>query len=134
MTPKTQVEVTQKCRRFFYDRITGRILGVASGGGALDKLHGEVLVIATFNDVDAFSRIGVVECYYTPVGQEEPYSVDLAKVAEMESTSQAFHEHLETHNHTGHQIHPDNHACCGDSAQALCNARDVCVSYVFPEE
>ena len=134
MTPKVEIELTTKCRRVFYDRVTGRTLGVASGGGALETMRGERLVIATFNDPGAFTRIGVVECYYTPLGQGEPYSVDLAKVGDMESTSQAFHEHLETHNHTGHQIHPDNHACCGDSAQALCNARDACVSYVFPEE
>lgn len=134
MTPKLQAELSTKCRRFFYDRVSGRTLGVASGGGALETMRGETLVIATFNAVDAFSRIGVVECYYTPIGQGEPYSVDLAKVAEMVATSDAFHEHLETHNHTSHLVHPDDSACCGDAAKALCDARDACVSYDWPED
>lgn len=132
MTPRLQVELSQKCRRVFYDKITGRTLGVASGGGALETMHGETLIIATFNDPDALTRIGVVECYYTPLGKGEPYSVDLAKISEMERTSQAFHDHLQRHNHKSHQVHPDDLSCCGDTAKALCDARDACVSYDWP--
>lgn len=115
MTPKIEAELITKCRRLFYDRVTGQAIGVASGGGAIATLHGEALVIATFNNPDAFSRIGVVECYFSPLGQGEPYSVDLARVALMESTSAAYHSN------------PTD-----QTARALCDARDAAVVFTKP--
>ena len=116
MTPKTQVETQTKCRRFFYDKSTGIIKCVASGGGALEKLRGDALIMATFNDPDAPATIGCVECYFQPLGKGSPYSVDLSNVAAMESASEAYH---------------DSHTDA--NAQALCEARDACVSYDWPE-
>jgi len=130
MTPRLEAELSQKRRRLFYDRASGSILGVASGGGALEAMRGEALIIATFNDVAAYSTIGVVECYYAPIGRGKPHSVDLVKVRTMESTSQVYRDHLETdHNNINHQFGPDDHECCGDIAVALCAARDAAVSY-----
>jgi len=131
MTPRLEAELSQKKRRLFYYRTTGAILGLASGGGALEAMRGEALIIATFNDVDAYTTIGVVECYYAPIGRGRPHSVDPVKVREMESTSQAYRDHLETrHNNINHQFGPDDHDCCDDIATALCAARDACVSYL----
>lgn len=112
MTPRVQAEITTKCRRLFYDKLTGLVTGVAAGGGALELLTGAALIIATHNDPDAPDIIGCVECYFAPVGKGAPYSVDLAKVGEMESASAAY------------RINP------GDlTAQALCDARDAAVTF-----
>jgi hypothetical protein len=116
MTPKTQVEVITKCRRFFYDKSTGIVKGVASGGGALEALTGDALIMATYNDPDAPDTIGLISCYFQPLGKGSPYSVNLSNVAAMISTSEAYHDNRTDAN-----------------AQALCEARDACVSYVFPE-
>jgi len=117
MTPKTQVEVTTKCRRLFYHKSTGRVTGIASGGGALAGLTGTALIMATHNDPEAPNTIGCVECYYGALGKGRPYSVNLATVGEMENTS------------TAHHSNPTD-----ITAQALCDARDACVSYDWPEE
>jgi len=85
----TKVELQGKCRRFFYAKVdgppsvdedgnpipdsfqhvAGDILGTASGGGALEKLRGDDLIIATFNDSTAPERIGCVEEYFSPIPQ-----------------------------------------------------------------
>lgn len=115
MTPRVQAEITTKCRRLFYDKLTGLVTGVASGGGALEELTGAALIIATHNDADAPNIIGCVECYYSPLGKGPPYSVDLAKVPDMESTSAAY------------RMNPSD-----VTAQALFDARDAAVVYAVP--
>ena len=67
--PNRTVEMQGKCRRLFYAKIdllnadgsVGTPAGstwVASGGGALEELTGDDLVIATHNDATAPTRIG----------------------------------------------------------------------------
>jgi hypothetical protein len=86
------VELQGKCRRIFYSKIdipggdapsikAGDIIAVASGGGAIASLSGDDLVIATYNDYDAPSRIGCIEEYYNPVPATKPLKIDLTKVA-----------------------------------------------------
>jgi len=96
----TKVELQGKCRRFFYAKVdgppsvdedgnpipdsfqhvAGDILGTASGGGALEKLRGDDLIIATFNDSTAPERIGCVEEYFSPIPPRDPLKVDLSKI------------------------------------------------------
>ena len=83
MTPKHKAESQGKCRRFFYDKTTGDVLGVASGGGALNELTGDDLIVATFNNADAPITIGCVEEYFTPLGGRAPEAVDLVRVDEL---------------------------------------------------
>ncbi len=75
MTPKFQAMSIQKRRRLFYDLVTLDVLGVASGGGALQTLSGDALLIATFNDPDAPSKYGLVEEYYTPIPPRRPIKI-----------------------------------------------------------
>ena len=89
------VEMKGKCRRLFYAKVdilnddgtvglpAGRTW-VASGGGAVEELTGDDLVIATCNDPTAPDRIGCVEQYYNPIPAPgkllKPLSIDLSKV------------------------------------------------------
>jgi len=90
------IEMQGKCRRLFYAKVTfgdviaGDVLGVASGGGAIDTLTGDDLVIATWNDHTAPERIGCVEEYYNPIPSYKPVKIDLAKV-------QACHDAVGAH-------------------------------------
>jgi len=95
----SRVELQGKCRRLFYLKIdgpvptdddgtplpdeqpkAGQIVGVASGGGALEALTGNDLIIATYNDDTAPERIGCIEEFYNPVPEAKPLRIDLAKV------------------------------------------------------
>ena len=93
MTHNATIETQCKCRRLFYSKIdgpldeagepaylAGDVIAVASGGGALESLTGDDLVIATFNDHTAPERIGCIEEYYTPVPAAKPLHIDLAQV------------------------------------------------------
>ena len=92
----SNAELQGKCRRLFYAKIdiigpSGEIESpagkcwVASGGGALEILTGDDLIVATFNDHTAPERIGCVEEYYNPIPAPgkllKPLSIDLTKVA-----------------------------------------------------
>ena len=115
MTPKVQAELLTKCRRLFYNKVTGLVLGVSSGGGGLESLTGDALIIATHNDPGAPDTIGCIECFFLPVGQGRASSVNLALVGTMESTSKAYHSNPSDQN-----------------AQALCDARDAAVTFAVP--
>lgn len=93
--PNRTVEMQGKCRRLFYAKVdllngdgsVGTPAGstwVASGGGALEELTGDDLVIATHNDATAPTRIGCVEVYYNPTPAPgktlKPIAIDLTKV------------------------------------------------------
>lgn len=96
------VEMQGKCRRLFYAKAAmlnpdasvchavGDVVGVASGGGALEELTGDALIVATFNDHSAPDRIGCVEEFYNPVPSRKPLTVDMSKV-------QACHDAVESH-------------------------------------
>jgi hypothetical protein len=94
-----QVELQGKCRRLFYLKVdgpvptdddgtplpdeqpkAGMIVGVSSGGGALEDLTGNDLIIATYNDDTAPERIGCIEEFYSPVPAARPLRIDLTKV------------------------------------------------------
>ena len=115
MTPRVQAELTTKCRRLFYNKVTGLVMGVSSGGGGLESLTSDALIIATHNDPDAPDTIGCVECYFLPIGKGRASSVDLALVGTMESTSRAY------------RSNPTD-----QTAQALCDARDAAVTFALP--
>jgi len=90
-----------KCRRLFFAKvdgpprvdddgvpvigshryIAGDVLGVASGGGALEELTGDDLIAATYNDQTAPERIGCIEEYYNTLPATRPLRIDLTKVA-----------------------------------------------------
>jgi len=92
-----RVELQGKCRRIFFAKVdifspdaladaspqhkAGDILGVASGGGAIDELEGDDLVIATFNDHNAPTRIGCIEEFFSTLPPGKPLTVDLTKAS-----------------------------------------------------
>jgi len=105
----TKIELQGKCRRLFFAKIngpplldeagdpTGRlqysagdVIGVASGGGALEELTGDDLIIATYNDHTAPQRIGCIEEFFNPIPVATPLTIDLAKV-------QACYDAVDTH-------------------------------------
>lgn len=106
MTHNVQAEMKTKCRRLFYAKVditrtredgtvelrtpAGAVLGVASGGGALEELSGDALIISTFNDLSAPDRIGCVEEFYNPIPARRPLTVNLAKI-------QACHNAVDAH-------------------------------------
>lgn len=91
-----KVELQGKCRRLFFTKVdmydppavsgdppvkmAGDVIGVASGGGALEALTGDDLLIATFNDHTAMERIGCIEEFFNCVPATKPLSIDLTKV------------------------------------------------------
>ena len=80
MTPREQAILITKCRRLFYNSATGDVMGLASGGGALEALTGEALILATFGHS---TDIGCLEMYYTPLNVSgRPTKIDLAQMAE----------------------------------------------------
>ena len=83
MTHKHDAELKSKCRRLIYDKISGKVCGVAAGGGALEELTGDALIYATISMVDGtdpVDRFACIEEYYNPSDQGKPLSVDLATV------------------------------------------------------
>ena len=94
-----KVEAQGKCRRLFFLKVDGEIplddagqpvpdeqpkagdvIGVASGGGALEDLTGDDLIISTFNDQAAPQRIGCIEEFFNPIPVAKPLKVDLVRV------------------------------------------------------
>ena len=100
----TNVEIQGKCRRLFFAKVdgppiadvdvdgnltdrpgtfqhrAGDVINVASGGGAIEKLTGDDLIIATYNDITAPDRIGCIEMFYNPIPATKPTTIDLEKV------------------------------------------------------
>jgi hypothetical protein len=83
-----KVEETTKCRFLFYDKTTGDVLDVGSGGGAGEALTGDAFIMWRFNDATAPSRIGCIPYYFNPLGMtDKPIHIDLAKAAGYEAKS-----------------------------------------------
>ena len=87
MTPSEAVELQRKCRRLVYDKNTGAVAGLISGGGATEGLTGDALIMATFvvhdelgNDVDPTTVFGIVEEYFSPRRHGKAVTIDLTKV------------------------------------------------------
>ena len=103
MPRSDKAEAQGKRRRVFYAKIdilsedglsiihtAGDVLGLASGGGALEELADDDLIIATFSDNEATLRIGILESYYTPIGGQSPSNVDLTKISRYQSAERAY--------------------------------------------
>ena len=104
MTHNLKVERQGKCRRIFFSKVdgppvvdfdvdgnptdrpgtfqyrAGDVINVASGGGAIEGLTGNDLIIATYNDSTAPDRIGCIEMFYNPIPATKPQTIDLEKV------------------------------------------------------
>lgn len=96
MPRSDKAEMQRKERRLFYAKvawngmIAGDVIGLMSGGGALEELECDDLLIAKFNDNDAPNNIGCLESFYSPIHGRRPATVDLAKVAAYETAQQSF--------------------------------------------
>ena len=76
---------------FFYNKDTGKVMGLASGGGALESLRGDALIYATFTmNVDPTTILGVIESYFAPLSSKVPDNVNLDKVAAWRSACDAY--------------------------------------------
>lgn len=101
MTPRLEVERTLKEYRIWFDKSTGDVRGLASGGGAVfNGLSGDALILATFSmadpetgaEIDPTTVWGCVECYYQPLHRRFPATVDLATIAEYQDAARRFRQ------------------------------------------
>lgn len=122
MTPKHRAEKELKERRLFYELVTGKVIGVASGGGALAALTGDALIWATYamrnpdgTELDPTTVYGCIECYCRPLHSGEPAQVDLAKVASYKTASTNFAADRTT----------------DTLFETLCDERDACITYEY---
>ena len=129
MTPKTQAEMTRKCYRLFYKKASGQVIGVASGGGAIDGLSGDALILASYsftdaagNWVDPLTLVGCIERFHYPISREKPGQINLLKVADWQA---AVTEFCECREHSP-ATHTD--AERDAAAQNLMDARDACLT------
>jgi len=51
MTPNNKAISITKPRRLFYNKTTGEVMGLASGGGAFEDFTGDDLIMATFGEL-----------------------------------------------------------------------------------
>lgn len=123
------IEYTTKCRKLFYNRLTGDVIGIVSGGGLLE-LHGDEFINAVFNDPTASASIGVVEAYYDTPGRVEPRTVDRATVGDLETKSLSLIQHREICVISGSYGKCEE---CTSLFEEVCNLRDSCVDYVLLE-
>ena len=80
-------QLQHKCRRLFFNKTTGAVLGIASGGGAIEGLEGDDLIRGTYVltdpetglDIDATTVVGCIEEFYMPFHGRPPVSIDLAQ-------------------------------------------------------
>lgn len=119
-----RVEALGKSRRLFYEKATGKVIGLASGGGAIATLRGDDLIVATFNDEEAPERIGCFEVFYNPIGKGRPLTVDLASAGEYLLRIDAFRA-------ARIESSPD---AVQDVFAALSEARDECVTFAPAQE
>jgi hypothetical protein len=85
------IEEIGKCRFLFYDKSTGLVLDIGSGGGAGNSLTGNSFIIWRYNDITAPDRIGCIPFYFNKLGANtKPKQVDLSKVADFEAKSRAW--------------------------------------------
>jgi len=86
-----QAMLISQSASFFYNKDTGKVVGFASGGGALESLRGDALIYATFTmNVDPTTILGVIESYFVPLSGKVPDSVNLGKVATWKSACDAY--------------------------------------------
>ena len=128
MPRSDKAETQRKERRLFYAKVDGNgmlagdVLGLMSGGGALEELEGDDLLIAKFNNNDAPLTIGYLESFYSPIHGRRPATVDLTKIAAYESAQQAFK--------AGRKAAEPDRALL---VEALLDARDDAITYREPD-
>jgi hypothetical protein len=93
MTPKQQAELQCKRYRLFYNKIDGSVMGLASGGGAMESLTGDALILATYSNmlvddapVDPLSIVGCLEVFFQPLDKVAPFAVDLTLIQHCHQT------------------------------------------------
>lgn len=130
MTHNVRVESLGKCRRLFFDLTTGDVIGVASGGGAWQDFTGDDLIIATFSDMTAPSRIGCIEEYYNPLDRPgltaSPKKIDLNQVAEFQAAVDA---HRQTKQALVLDSNDETKAACEAACDRCLTVRDSSVTY-----
>lgn len=122
MMSNPRVEALGKERRLFWDKTTGKVMGKASGGGALLELRGDDLIVATFNDENAPLTIGMLECYFNPVGNPHEDTIDATHVVVYETAVRVLREARES----------GVKGRINGAFATLCAVRDLCVKYAAP--
>jgi len=117
-----KAEALGKRRRLFYNKLTGAVIGIHSGGGALETLDGDDLIVATFNRLDAPVTIGCINEYWSPIGEWVPTSVHLGTIDGYATLS----GRLSRARTAGIQLDIDS------AFAALCDARDATVVFRAP--
>ena len=85
------VEETTKCRFLLYDKSTGAVLDVGSGGGTGDNLTGDAFIMWRYNSVTAPLTVACIPFYFGKLGQTgKPLTIDLTKAADYEAKSRAW--------------------------------------------
>ena len=117
-----KAEALGKRRRLFYNKVTGAVICINSGGGALEALGGADLIVATFNRLDAPVTIGCINEYWSPIGEGVPTSVNLGTIDRYVTLS----DRLSIVRKEGVQSDIDS------AFAALCDARDATVVFMAP--
>jgi len=88
------IEILGKCRFIFYDKSTGEVLDVGSGGGAGATLTYDDFIVWRFNDLTAPDRIGCIPFYFNKLGITSgmPTFVDLDNVDTYIAASRAWND------------------------------------------
>lgn len=113
----TTVELQGKCRKLTYMKIdrpitdengavtgtmkAGTVFSIFSGGGALEELTGDDLLIAKYHKPEwgpTPSWLGCIEMFYNQQGMPEPLMVDLAAVDECHKCVETVWEAQATRN------------------------------------
>ena len=85
------IEELGKARFLFYDKSTGVVLDVGSGGGAGAALTGDDFIVWRYNDLTAPDRIGCIPYYFNKLGTDtKPKTIDVSKAADFEAKSRAW--------------------------------------------
>ena len=85
------VEETTKCRFLFYNKSTGAVMDVGSGGGAGATLTGDAFIMWRYNSVTAPLSVACIPYYFNKLGQTgKPLMIDLTKAADYEAKSRSW--------------------------------------------
>lgn len=123
MTPNHEVEALTKCRFLLYDKGTGAVLDVGSGGGAGENLTGAAFIIWRRDDPNAPANIGCIPHLFNKIGAGEPSQVDIRAVDALVRCCHSWSS----------QKQAGESAECDAAFEAMCVARDACVTFRLPK-
>ena len=123
MTPNHEVEALTKCRFLLYDKLTGDVLDVGSGGGAGENLTGAAFIVWRRDDPNAAANIGCVPHFFGRIGAGEPVMVDLNSVDEYCNCCHSWNGKKQSGESTE----------CDAAFEIMCDARDACVTFRLPK-